>query len=206
MTSATDSQAPAIDFWFDFASHYSYLSAMRIEALAAPAGVQVRWRPFLLGPVFASFGWNNSPFVLQKEKGAYTWKDIARQCQKYQLPWRMPSVFPRPSTLALKVAAAGREADWIGAYCRACMTRNFALDQDFNSPQAVHDILTELGLDAATIIADAQSPAKSGLLRQATAEAQALGIFGAPMFFVAGEMFWGNDRLDDALDLALYRG
>ncbi|MDM5181206.1 DsbA family protein, partial [Massilia sp. DJPM01] len=73
---------PQLAFWFDFGSNYSYLSTMRIEALAAAQGVRVLWKPFLLGPVFKSFGWNTSPFVLQKEKGAYVWRDMQRQCDK----------------------------------------------------------------------------------------------------------------------------
>ena len=64
---------PAVEFWFDFGSNYSYLSAMRIEAAAARLGVRVLWRPFLLGPIFRSFGWNSSPFVLQEAKGQYMW-------------------------------------------------------------------------------------------------------------------------------------
>lgn len=64
---------PVIDFWFEFGSNYSYLSVMRIEQEAANLGVKVRWHPFLLGPVFKSFGWATSPFVLQKEKGNYVW-------------------------------------------------------------------------------------------------------------------------------------
>ena len=55
-------QAPKLEFWYDFASTYSYLSAMRIEALAAPAGVEIVWRPFLLGPIFQAQGWTTSPF------------------------------------------------------------------------------------------------------------------------------------------------
>ena len=93
------SQLPSIEFWFEFGSNYSYLSAMRIEEAAAQCGVVVRWRPFLLGPIFQSFGWSSSPFVLQKAKGAYVWKDMERQCDKYGIPWQMPSVFPRPATL-----------------------------------------------------------------------------------------------------------
>lgn len=192
----------SIDFWFEFGSNYSYLSVMRIEQLAQAAGVTVRWRPFLLGPIFQSFGWNTSPFVLQKEKGAYMWKDMARQCEKYGLPWRKPGVFPRAATLPMKVAAAHREAPWIGAYCQQVMTRNFVLDEEIDAPEQVHRVLAGLGLDADQILADTLSEARRGLLRQATEEARELGIFGAPTFFVREEMFWGNDRLDDAMAFA----
>src|SRR5262245_52395838 len=62
-----------IELWFEFGSNYSYLSVMRIEEAASAHGVRVVWRPFLLGPIFKSFGWETSPFVAQKEKGAYVW-------------------------------------------------------------------------------------------------------------------------------------
>ena len=81
MSNTTTTAVPsAIDFWFEFGSNYSYLSVMRIEEAAAPLGIHIRWRPFLLGPIFRSFGWHTSPFVLQKAKGEYVWKDMARQC------------------------------------------------------------------------------------------------------------------------------
>ncbi|MBT9527280.1 MAG: 2-hydroxychromene-2-carboxylate isomerase [Rhizobacter sp.] len=198
----TDHTQPSIEFWFEFGSNYSYLSAMRIEAAAARQGVVVRWRPFLLGPIFQSFGWSNSPFVLQKAKGAYVWKDMERQCEKYDIPWRMPAVFPRPATLPMKVAAAFAEDPWIGRYCRIFMTKNFALDEDINTWEQVGEVLAGLGLDAPVVLEAACSDARKNCLREATAEAQARGIFGAPTFFARGEMFWGNDRLDDALAFA----
>jgi 2-hydroxychromene-2-carboxylate isomerase len=198
----TSNQPPSIEFWFEFGSNYSYLSAMRIEEAAAQRGVVVRWKPFLLGPIFESFGWSSSPFVLQKAKGAYVWQDMERQCAKYGIPWHRPSVFPRAATLPMKVAAAHAEADWIGRYCRIVMTKNFALDEDINTGEQISEVLAGLGLDAPVIIEEALSDARKSRLREATAEAQARGIFGAPTFFARGEMFWGNDRLDDALAYA----
>ncbi|HSI59233.1 MAG TPA: 2-hydroxychromene-2-carboxylate isomerase [Ideonella sp.] len=198
----TSNQPPSIEFWFEFGSNYSYLSAMRIEEAATQRGVVVRWRPFLLGPIFRSFGWTNSPFALQKEKGAYVWRDMERQCIRYGIPWHRPSVFPRAATLPMKVAAAHAQADWIGRYCRIFMTKNFALDEDINTGEQVGEVLAGLGLDAPVIIDEAFSGAGKNCLREATAEAQARGIFGAPTFFARGEMFWGNDRLDDALAFA----
>ena len=65
----TPATKPTIEFWFGFGSNYSYISTMRIEAAASRSGLQVRWRPFLLGPIFRSFGWESSPFVLQAAKG-----------------------------------------------------------------------------------------------------------------------------------------
>jgi 2-hydroxychromene-2-carboxylate isomerase len=197
--------APTVEFWFDFASNYSYLSVMRIEAAAVRLGVRVAWKPFLLGPIFQSFGWNNSPFVLQQAKGDYMWQDIARECRKYGVPWRQPSTFPRASVLPVRVALRGADQPWIGTFCQRIMLRNFAQDQDIHTPGAVAEELTALGLPAEAILTEAQSIANKQRLREQTHAAQIGGIFGAPTFFVGDAMFWGNDRLDDALTAAAAR-
>jgi 2-hydroxychromene-2-carboxylate isomerase len=191
-----------IEFWFEFGSNYSYLSALRIEHLARRAGVAIRWQPFLLGPIFASFGWSTSPFVLQPEKGAYVWNDMRRQCAKYGVPWRRPSVFPRSAVLATRVALHGAHEPWIADFVTALMRANFARDEDIGSEVKVIEALRELGLPAMAILADCQSETSKPRLRQQTERAKALGIFGAPTFFVGSDMFWGNDRLDDAIELA----
>ncbi|OCS49140.1 2-hydroxychromene-2-carboxylate isomerase [Ralstonia pickettii] len=194
--------APTVEFWFDFASNYSYLSVMRIEAAAVQLGVQVAWKPFLLGPIFQSLGWASSPFVLQRAKGHYVWQDMARECAKHDLPWTQPSTFPRASVLPLRVALHGADSPWIGAFCQRIMLRNFAQDRDIHTPEAVAEELTALGLPAAAILAQVQSDASKPRLREQTHAAQIRGIFGAPTFFVGDAMFWGNDRLDDALACA----
>lgn len=189
-----------IEFWFEFGSNYSYLSVMRIEEAATRLGVQIHWRPFLLGPIFRSLGWDTSPFTLQKAKGDYVWKDMARQCEKYDLAWARPSTFPRAALLPLRVALVGAEQDWIGAYCRRVMSLNFAEDREIDSLDVVTDVLLQLGLPSHRIIDEAQSEANKLRLRRQTEVAADRGIFGAPMFFVGDDMYWGNDRLDDALD------
>lgn len=194
--------APTLDFWFDFGSNYSYLSAMRIEEAAAAHGVALRWQPFLLGPVFRALGWETSPFVLQKEKGDYAWKDMVRQCRKYGLPWQRPSNFPRAAVLPLRIALAGAGQPWIGEFCRRTMRLNFAEDRDIDAPETMARLLAEMDLPAHRVIDEALSDANKLRLRRQTETAMEKGIFGAPTFFVGEEMFWGNDRLDDALAFA----
>jgi 2-hydroxychromene-2-carboxylate isomerase len=191
-----------IELWFEFGSNYSYLSVMRIEALASAARVGVVWRPFLLGPIFRSFGWETSPFLLQPAKGAYMWKDMERQCAKYALSWTRPSSFPRAALLPMRVALLGASQAWMGEFCRQVMLRNFAADQDIHTDESVRQILTQLELPAEEILLAAQTDANKRRLREQTETAARRGIFGAPTFFVGEEMFWGNDRLDDALALA----
>jgi 2-hydroxychromene-2-carboxylate isomerase len=194
--------APTLDFWFDFGSNYSYLSAMRIEQAAAAHGVALRWQPFLLGPVFRALGWETSPFVLQKEKGDYVWKDMVRQCRKYGLPWQRPGNFPRAAVLPLRIALAGAGQPWIGEFCRRTMRLNFAEDRDIDAPETMAALLADMGLPAHRVIDEALSDANKLRLRRQTETAMEKGIFGAPTFFVGDEMFWGNDRLDDALAFA----
>jgi 2-hydroxychromene-2-carboxylate isomerase len=198
-------EAPEIEFWFEFASNYSYLSVMRIEDAARQCGVRIVWKPFLLGPIFRDLGFETSPFVLQKEKGAYVWRDMARQCRKYGLGWVQPSTFPRLGVLPARIALLGAERPWIGDFCRQVMELNFALDKDINQPDRIAGILTELGLPAAEILDQVQAEPAKKLLRVQTDAARARGVFGAPTFFVGTEMFWGNDRLEDALAFAAER-
>lgn len=193
---------PQIEFWFEFASNYSYLSVMRISEEAQRRGIAVVWKPFLLGPIFRALGMDNSPFVLQKQKGAYMWHDMVRQCRKYGRQWTRPSVFPRPSLLPARIAVFGATEPWIGAFCRRVMELNFVLDQDINQADRMAAILTGLDLPAHDILVQAQSEPVKTRLREQTEEAQSRGIFGAPTFLVGAEMFWGNDRLDDALQFA----
>jgi 2-hydroxychromene-2-carboxylate isomerase len=191
-----------LEFWYEFGSNYSYLSVMRIEALAEQHGVTIVWKPFLLGPIFKSFGWDNSPFVLQKEKGAYVWKDIARECEKYGLPFKRPSTFPRGALLAIRVALLGADQPWIAPYSKRMMQLNFVEDRDISSADAVGGVLAELGLAAAELIAEAQSDSNKRRLREQIEAASQKGVFGAPTFFAGDEMFWGNDRLEDAMRFA----
>jgi 2-hydroxychromene-2-carboxylate isomerase len=195
-----DTQAVKLEFWFDFASTYSYLAMMRIAALVEGSDVQVVWRPFLLGPVFRSFGWSTSPFLLQKEKGDYMWRDMERQCRKFGLPWRRPSEFPRNSLLAARAALVGVDEPWFAPFAQQVMLANFADDLDIGSESILRDILDRLALPADALLGAAQADTNKAQLRMVTEQAQRRGVFGAPTFFVGKEMFWGNDRLDDAVD------
>ena len=102
-----------LEFWFEFASSYSYVAAMRVEEECARAGVEARWKPFLLGPLFTEqLGIRDSPFNVNPVRGRYMWRDLERLCQKYGLDWRKPSVFPPRSarSSALPCDCASRSA------------------------------------------------------------------------------------------------
>jgi 2-hydroxychromene-2-carboxylate isomerase len=191
---------PTLDFWFEFASTYSYPAAMRIGALAQGVAVTVRWRPFLLGPIFKAQGWATSPFNVYPDKGRYMWRDLQRICDALHLPFAKPEPFPQNTLLAARVALVGLTQDWGEDFCRAVYRAEFADGRDIGETPVIADILEALGRNADAVLAQAQSDTGKSALRTQTEEAAKLGIFGAPSFVTADdELFWGNDRLEAAL-------
>jgi 2-hydroxychromene-2-carboxylate isomerase len=188
----------SLDFWCEIASPYTYLAAMRIDALAGAAGVEVRWLPFTLGPIFAAAGWSTSPFEVYPDKGRYMWRDVEREAAAIGVALRRPSAFPRNSVLAARVALVGVERGWGPRFIRAALAANFADDRDIAAAEVVDDLLAGLGLEGPALRAEAEGAYRPAL-RGATQRAAQLRIFGAPMFVVGDEMFWGNDRLERAL-------
>jgi 2-hydroxychromene-2-carboxylate isomerase len=193
---------PALDFFYEFASTYSYVTAMRIAPLAKAAGIAVRWRPFLLGPIFKAQGWDTSPFNLYPAKGRYMVRDCERQCAALGLAFRLPEPFPQSTLMASRVALVALAEGWGEDFSRAVYRAEFAEGRNIGEPPVIGTIVESLGHDSAAVFARAQSDEIKGKLRAETEEAQRLGIFGAPSFIAAGELFWGNDRLEQALDFA----
>jgi 2-hydroxychromene-2-carboxylate isomerase len=196
-----------LDFWFDFASTYSYPTALRIGGLAGKAGIEVRFRPFLLGPIFKAHGWNTSPFNLYPAKGRHMWRDLERTCDELKRPFRRPEPFPQPSLLAARVALVGLGDVWGKDFCVAVFRAEFADGEPIGEPATMRAILADLKVDPQRTMTAAQSDAIKERLRSQTAEAQRLEIFGAPTFMTAdGELFWGNDRLENAIAWAKRAG
>ena len=187
-----------VEFFFEFASTYSYPAAHRIEGLARAAGVTLVFRPFLLGPIFKAQGWNDSPFNLYEAKGRYMWRDLERTCAALGLPFRRPSQFPRNGLLAARIACAHQDEPWLPEFVRHVYLANFAHDRDIADPSVIASILEALDQPRSVREAADSAEAKAALRAQ-TERAQALGIFGAPTFLVDSELFWGNDRLEDAI-------
>lgn len=192
-----------VDFWFDFASTYSYPAMMRVGAAAEKAGIAVRLRPFLLGPIFKAQGWTTSPFSIYPAKGANMWRDLARLCGDLGVPFRRPEPFPQNSLLAARLALAGLADGWSEDFCHAVFRAEFGEGRNIEDAAVLGEILAGLRVNPQTALATARSDAVKAKLRAETEAAQALGIFGAPTFVAAdGELFWGNDRLERALTWA----
>ncbi|HTQ24530.1 MAG TPA: 2-hydroxychromene-2-carboxylate isomerase [Candidatus Binataceae bacterium] len=195
-----------LEFWFEFASTYSYPAASRIERLAAAAGVPLRWRPFLLGPIFVSQGWGDSPFNIYPLKGRYMWRDMERLCEKYELPFRRPSKFPRSGLLAARVACMAADEPWCPRFVRAVFRANFAEDREISRTETIAEILATLGQPPREVLARAEAEENKQRLREQSQMTVVKGIFGAPTMIVGDELFWGNDRLEDAIAFYLRPG
>ncbi len=189
-----------LDFWFDFASTYSYPAAARIGPLAAKARVKIRFRPFLLGPIFQAQGWDSSPFNIYEAKGRNMWRDLERLSADLALPFRRPEMFPQQSVLAARVGLIGLAEKWGKNFCLAVFRAEFGEGRRIDDAAVIGDILKSLKVDAAPVLEATRSNESRKQLRTQTEEAQQIGIFGAPTFVTPdGELFWGNDRLERAL-------
>lgn len=193
-----------LTFWYEFASTYSYPAAMRIDTLASAKKVEIVWRPFLLGPVFKAQGWSTSPFNLYPVKGAYMWHDVARICADLGLPFHQPDPFPQNGLLAARLATLGLTQGWGEAFSKSVYHAEFGEGRSISDWPLLSSLVTAAGGDPALAQQAAVSETNKSILKQATVEAMARGIFGAPSFVTDdGELFWGNDRLEQALDWAL---
>ena len=191
---------PSVEFWFDFASTYSYLTAMRIEEVASDFDVEVRWKPFLLGPIFAKLGWTDSPFKLYPAKGRYMVQDMQRLCDERGLPFKMPASFPCHSITANRLGLVAVDEVWGVDFVRAVFSAQFGDGRDIGDDAVLRSLLSDLGQDADLIFEKALSVENKERLKQQTAEAETKGIFGAPAIVIAGdELFWGDDRLISAI-------
>jgi len=193
----------ALTFWFDFSSTYSYLAAMRAEGAARAAGVPLVWQPFLLGPIFAEAGYGGTPNLAFPAKAAYMWRDIGRRAAARGLPFAVPEPFPQKSVAPARAALSLPQAER-PAFCRAVFLETFGRGRDMADPAVLEDAARAAGLDPARIAAGAAEADAKAALFDAVETAKRIGLFGAPSFVTEdGEIFWGDDRLEDALAWAL---
>jgi 2-hydroxychromene-2-carboxylate isomerase len=187
-----------IDFWFFVGSTYSYLSIMRLAEVERATGVTFRWRPFSVRTIMVEM--DNIPFRTKPVKAAYMWRDIERRAALYGLPIRIPAPYPlaRPD-IANRVAILAAAEGWVADYTRATYRRWFQEGLEPGIDPNLGDSLRELGQDPARVIMRAGADDIGEAYDAATNEARALGIFGSPTFAVGRELFWGDDRLDDAI-------
>ena len=187
-----------IDFWVSIGSTYSCLTVLRIDAVAARTGARFRWRPFDVRSIMLAQ--NNIPFRDKPVKAAYMWRDIERRAALHGLDLRLPAPYPLERLArANRVALVGVAEGWCEAYVRAAYRLWFQEGVPAGTDDAVAQALAAVGQDPDRVTALADSTEIRNALARETAEAEALGVFGAPSFVVAGEVFWGDDRLEDAI-------
>ena len=188
---------PQIDFFYFFGSGYAYLSVMRIEKVADHAGVAVRWRPFSVRALMRE---NNIGLRDQPGKMRYIWRDIERRARWHGIPFEKPPIWPTdPDELANRVAVVAFAEGWGREYTKASF-RSWYLDgQPLGEPEALHQVLASLDKNAVETVAKANSAEAHAAYAAETEAARKLGIFGSPAFVADGEVFWGDDRLEEAI-------
>jgi 2-hydroxychromene-2-carboxylate isomerase len=187
-----------IDFWYSIGSTYTYLTVLRISKVATENDVTFNWRPFNVRSLMIEQ--NNIPFANKPSKMAYMWRDIERRAGKYGIPAVVPAPYPlKDLALANQVALLGMREGWGEAYTVETYRRWFVDGQPAGSEPNLSESLRYVGRDPARVIRDAQSPEIVEDLGAETLAARNLGVFGAPSFIVDGEIFWGDDRLEDAI-------
>jgi len=193
------------EFWYEFASTYSYPAALRVASLAEERGVSVAWRPFLLGPIFAAQGWRDSPFNIYPAKGRYMWRDMQRTCDAMGVSLKRPEPFPQSSLLAARIALA-LEGDRRSNFSRRVYIAEFGQGLPIADRPTLAALLTRCGVDPVATLERAESDTNKALLKAECARAAEIGVVGAPCLVTEdGEVFWGNDRLEQGLDWAARR-
>jgi len=191
-----------IDFWYSIGSTYSYLTVMRISKLAKEMSVNIAWHPFNVRDVLVEQ--NNVPFSNKPIKSAYMWRDIERRAEGYKLRPRIPAPYPLAGlVIANQIALLGAKEGWIEPYTQATYRRWFEEGLPAGEEPNMSASLTEIGQDPEWVLQLATTPEIAIALNEATIEAKALGVFGSPSFVVSGEVFWGDDRLEDAIKWSL---
>jgi 2-hydroxychromene-2-carboxylate isomerase len=191
-----------LDFWFSYGSTYTYLSVMRIEMLAAEQEVEIVWRPFSLGTILQELGYQQGPFRANPSKLAYMWRDLERRATYRGLDYNRPPDYPieRPELLATRVGLMAAVEGWCAEYSKALYRANFVDGKTLGLKENVNGALVSIERDPETVIAAARRDEVENDLERANEEAKAFGIFGSPSFVTDGELFWGDDRLEDAIN------
>ena len=192
-----------VEFYFDYGSPASYLAWTQLPGLAARTGASIVHRPLLLGGVFKATG-NSSPISVPA-KGAYMERDLERCARHMGVPFRMNDAFPINTLGLMRGAVAAQREGKLEPYSTAIFEAIWTQNREMGQPEVIAAVIEAAGLDAQGLMERTADPAIKDELKATTGEAVSRGVFGAPTFFVGGEMFWGQDRLDH-VERALQEG
>jgi 2-hydroxychromene-2-carboxylate isomerase len=190
-----------IEFFFFLGSTYTYLSVARAETMAAGQGVELIWRPFSVRTLMHEQ--SNIPFATKPAKLQYMWRDIERRAARFDLPFEGAAPYPiDKEELANHVATLAAREGWCKEFTQAAYRVWFLDKKDPGEVQTLTALLRSLNQDADRCLRDAQDESTRQAYRANTDRARQLGMFGSPTFVVGEEIFWGHDRLEDAIDWA----
>jgi 2-hydroxychromene-2-carboxylate isomerase len=188
-------------FYFDLGSPYAYLAAERVSGLFTEAGLeQPEWQPILLGGLFQRFGrdsWGNGP---GRAEGM---AEVERRASAYGLPpiaW--PEPWPGDMLMAMRVATFAKQAGRTVSFSLAAFRQAFAGGRDLSDPDNVMIAAAACELHPRALLKAVQTEVVKGALREATDRAGDLGVRGVPSLVVGARVFWGDDRLSEAVEAA----
>jgi 2-hydroxychromene-2-carboxylate isomerase len=197
-----DGNRGVLSLWFAYGSTYTYLSVMRVEQLARARGIRVDWRPFNLLNLFRDVGLPEGPFKPYPAKLNYMWRDLERRAALRGLPYRRPEVYPPKNYRTACAGLVAAQERWCAEFTRTAFHLHWVEGILIGTDENLHRSIAEHGHDADRVLHEADSDRIKQDFAEQTEQARALGIFGAPSFVVGKELFWGDDRLEDALDYA----
>jgi 2-hydroxychromene-2-carboxylate isomerase len=193
----TRANGEPIDFYFSIGSMYTFLTVMRMDRVEDTTDIRFVWRPFSVRAIMIEM--DNRP-ASKPLKLAYMWRDLHRRAEMYGFAFEGEAPYPlKEFDLANRVAVVGAREGWCADYVRATYRRWFVEKQECGMEPNLTDSLREIGEDASRVIALAKSEEIGRAYDASTEAARRLGIFGAPSFAARGEVFWGDDRLEDAV-------
>lgn len=187
-----------IDFWFSVGSTYTYLTVMRLPEVQKESGVRFNWHPFSVRQIMVEM--DNIPFATKPAKEAYMWRDVERRAARYGIAISVPAPYPlQHFDLANEIAVLALNEGWCEEYVRSTYRYWFQHGLEAGSDANLERVFDEIGQDRARVLRAVQSEEVGSAYRAATDVARARGVFGAPTFIVGDEVFWGDDRLEDAV-------
>jgi len=195
-----------IEFWFSIGSTYTYLSVTRLAEVTKKTGASFSWQPFSVRKIMREM--DNIPFPPSKQvKVEYMWRDIERRAKGYGFTANVPAPYPlQEFDLANRVAVLASQEGWCEDYVRGTYRHWFVDGHEAGSDLNLSHTLSEIGQDKSRVLKCAGAPDLEVAYLKQTESAQCSGIFGSPSFIVAGELFWGDDRLEDAISWARKAG
>ena len=188
-------------FYYDLGSPYAYLAAERVNGLFAEAGVQPpEWQPVLLGGLFKRF--DRSSWGLGPERVNGIAECERRACEYGLPPFRWPDPWPPNGLLAMRAATYAKEIGRTVSFSLAAFRQAFAAGRDLSEPDNVLLAGAAAEIHPRAMLAAVERDSVKSALREATDRAGDLGVKGVPAVVVDGEVFWGDDRLEEAVHAA----